>query len=116
MHSCLVDRHVAAGTVREDFQRLVNEGVATVGLETMKDIKSRIREGIVQQDIEDLGRDGTIESQAQGFTVSVRHGPRHGQKGSFVRAREKKQKLTYCIHPAKTRNDAYDFLKMSSLH
>ena len=52
----LVDRHVAAGTVREDFQRLVGEGVANVGLETMKEIKNRIREGIVQQDLEDLGR------------------------------------------------------------
>ena len=43
----LVDRHVAAGTVREDFQRLVSEGVANVGLETMKEIKNRIREGII---------------------------------------------------------------------
>ena len=54
----LVDRHVAAGTVREDFQRLVGEGVSTVGLETMKEIKNRIREGIIQQDLEDLGQHG----------------------------------------------------------
>ena len=54
----LVDRHVAAGTVREDFQRLVSEGVSTVGLETMKEIKNRIREGIVQQDLDELRRDG----------------------------------------------------------
>jgi hypothetical protein len=54
----LVDRHVAAGTVREDFKRLVGEGVSTVGLETMKEIKNRIREGIIQQDLEDLGRQG----------------------------------------------------------
>jgi hypothetical protein len=53
----LVDRHVAAGTVRDDFQRLVSEGVANVGLETMKEIKNRIREGIVQQDLDDLRRD-----------------------------------------------------------
>lgn len=33
----LLDRHVQAGTVRQDFQRLVNEGVESVGLETMKD-------------------------------------------------------------------------------
>jgi hypothetical protein len=52
----LLERHVAAGTVREDFQRLVSEGVSTVGLETMKEIKNRIREGIVQQDLDDLGR------------------------------------------------------------
>lgn len=45
----LVDRHVAAGTVRQDFQQLVSEGVANVGLETMKEIKNRIREGIDQQ-------------------------------------------------------------------
>jgi hypothetical protein len=51
----LVDRHVAAGTVREDFQRLVSEGVASAGLETMKENKNRIREGIVQQDLEALG-------------------------------------------------------------
>jgi hypothetical protein len=53
----LVDRYAPAGTVRDDFQRLVSEGVATVGVETMKEIKIRIREGIVQQDLEDLGRD-----------------------------------------------------------
>ena len=53
----LVDRHVAAGTVRDDFQRLVSEGVANVGLETMKEIKNRIGEGIVQQDLDDLRRD-----------------------------------------------------------
>ena len=39
----LVDRHVAAGTVRADFQQLVREGVASVGLETMKEIKNRIQ-------------------------------------------------------------------------
>jgi hypothetical protein len=53
----LVDRHVATGTVREDFERLVSEGGSTVGLETMKEIKNRIREGIVQQDLDDLRRD-----------------------------------------------------------
>ena len=47
----LVDRHVAAGTVRQDFQQLVSEGVANVGLETMNEIKNRIREGIDQQDM-----------------------------------------------------------------
>ena len=49
----LADRHVAAGTVREDFQRL-SEGVSSVGLETMKEIKNRIRDGIIQQDLENL--------------------------------------------------------------
>jgi len=52
----LVDRHVTAGTVREDFQRLVSEGVSTVGLETMTEIKNRIQEGIVQEDLGEHGR------------------------------------------------------------
>jgi hypothetical protein len=54
----LLDRHVPTGSVREDFQRLVSEGVATVGLETMNDIKNRIQEGIIQQDTEGFGPDG----------------------------------------------------------
>ena len=54
----LVDRHVAAGIVRDDFQRLVTEGVSQVGLETMKGIKHWIQEGVIQQDLEDLDRDG----------------------------------------------------------
>ena len=49
----LADRHVAARTVREDFQRW-SKGVSSVGLETMKEIKNRIWEGIIQQDLEDL--------------------------------------------------------------
>jgi hypothetical protein len=53
----LVDRHVAAGTVRDDFQRLVSEGAANVGLQTMKEIKNRIPEGIIQQDLDDLRGD-----------------------------------------------------------
>jgi hypothetical protein len=36
-------------SIREDFQRLIKEGVQTVGLETMQGIKSRIYEGIVQE-------------------------------------------------------------------
>jgi hypothetical protein len=36
-------------SIKEDFQRLISEGVQTVGLETMQGIKSRIYEGIVQQ-------------------------------------------------------------------
>ena len=49
----LANRHVAARTVREDFQRW-SKGVSSVGLETMKEIKNRIWEGIIQQDLEDL--------------------------------------------------------------
>jgi len=60
----LVDRHVATGTVREDFQRLVSEGVSQVGFETMKEIKNRIQEGIIQQDLEDLDRDPYTRSVA----------------------------------------------------
>jgi hypothetical protein len=37
-------------SIKEDFQRLIREGVQTVGLETMQGIKSRIYEGIVQQE------------------------------------------------------------------
>ena len=42
----LVDRYGPAGRVREDFQRLVSEGVATVGVETMKLIKNLIGRGL----------------------------------------------------------------------
>lgn len=35
--------------VKEDFQRLISEGVQAVGLETMQGIRSRIYEGMVQQ-------------------------------------------------------------------
>jgi len=34
--------------IKEDFQRLISEGVQTVGVETMQGIKSRIYEGIQQ--------------------------------------------------------------------
>ena len=50
----LLERQGATAPIREDFQRLVNEGVQAVGMETMEGIKSRIREGINQQDIERL--------------------------------------------------------------
>jgi predicted transcriptional regulator len=36
--------------IKEDFQRLISEGVETVGIETMESIKNRIRERIVQQE------------------------------------------------------------------
>jgi hypothetical protein len=42
-------------SIKEDFQRLIKEGVQTVGLETMQGIKSRIYEGIVQQEPGDSG-------------------------------------------------------------
>jgi hypothetical protein len=37
-------------SIRADFQRLISEGVQTVGLETMQGIKSRIYEGIQQRE------------------------------------------------------------------
>jgi hypothetical protein len=43
-------RHTPDALIKEDFQRLIGEGVQTVGLETMQSIKSRIYEGIVQQE------------------------------------------------------------------
>lgn len=42
-------------SVKEDFQRLINEGVQAVGLETMEGIRSRIYEGISQQGQGDAG-------------------------------------------------------------
>ena len=41
----LVDRQTGNGTIREDFQRSVTEGVQAVGMETMEGIKNRICEG-----------------------------------------------------------------------
>jgi hypothetical protein len=37
-------------SVKEDFQRLISEGVQAVGIETMQGIRNRIYEGIIQQD------------------------------------------------------------------
>ena len=41
----LVDRHTENETIREDFQRLVNEGVETVGIKTMEGIKTEFGRG-----------------------------------------------------------------------
>jgi len=46
----LLERHTPGVPIKEDFQRLISEGVETVGIETMESIKNRIREGIIQQD------------------------------------------------------------------
>jgi hypothetical protein len=53
----LLERQVPTVPIREEFQRLISEGVQAVGIETMEGIKTRIREGIVQQPIEDIGLD-----------------------------------------------------------
>ena len=45
----------AGVSIKEDFQRLISEGVQAVGLETMQGIKSRIYEGISQQEPEASG-------------------------------------------------------------
>ena len=42
-------------SVKEDFQRLISEGVQAVGLETMHGIRSRIYEGIIQEDQGEAG-------------------------------------------------------------
>ena len=42
----LLERQAPSESIREDFQRLISEGVQTVGVETMEGIKERIREGI----------------------------------------------------------------------
>ena len=51
----LLEHHAPDVPIKEDFQRLIGEGVETVGLETMQSIKNRIREGIIQAEIEGLG-------------------------------------------------------------
>jgi len=44
----LLGRQAAAPDIRDEFQRLVSEGVEAVGVETMEGIKNRICEGIIQ--------------------------------------------------------------------
>jgi hypothetical protein len=51
----LLERHTPGVPIKEEFQQLISEGVQTVGLETMEGIKSRIYEGIVQQEEKDKG-------------------------------------------------------------
>ena len=51
----LLERHTPGVAIKEEFQQLISEGVQTVGLETMEGIKSRIYEGIVQQEEKDRG-------------------------------------------------------------
>ncbi len=43
----LLERQHPTVPIREDFQRLVSEGVQAVGLETMQGIKSQIRDSII---------------------------------------------------------------------
>jgi hypothetical protein len=51
----LLERHTPGVPIKEEFQQLISEGVQTVGMETMEGIKSRIYEGIVQQEEKDRG-------------------------------------------------------------
>jgi hypothetical protein len=51
----LLERHTPGVPIKEEFQQLISEGVQMVGLETMEGIKSRIYEGIVQQEVKDTG-------------------------------------------------------------
>jgi hypothetical protein len=44
--------------IKEEFHQLISEGVQTVGLETMQGIKSRMYEGIAQQEVEKDTRNG----------------------------------------------------------
>jgi hypothetical protein len=52
----LLERQTGSN-IRQDYERLVSEGVQAVGRDTMESIRNRIREGIVQQDIEGLDSD-----------------------------------------------------------
>jgi hypothetical protein len=51
----LLERHTPGVPIKEEFQQLINEGVQTVGLETMEAIKNRIYEGIIQQEQGETG-------------------------------------------------------------
>lgn len=51
----LLERHIPGVPIKEDFQRLINEGVEMVGIETMERTKKRICEGIAQQEQGDNG-------------------------------------------------------------
>jgi hypothetical protein len=51
----LLERQTPGQPIKDEFQQLISEGVQTVGLETMEGIKSRIYEGIVQQEEKDKG-------------------------------------------------------------
>jgi hypothetical protein len=46
----LLERQTPGASIKEDFQQLIREGVQTVGVETIEGIKSRLYEGILQQD------------------------------------------------------------------
>ena len=43
--------------ILEQFRRLVNEGVEVAGLETMQRMEDRLRDGIVFQDLKEMGLD-----------------------------------------------------------
>lgn len=50
-----LERLIRGVPIKEDFQRLIGEGVETVGIETMESIKNRTREGFAQQEQGDNG-------------------------------------------------------------
>ena len=43
--------------ILEQFRRLVNEGVEVSGLETVQRMEDRLRDGIVFQDLQEMGLD-----------------------------------------------------------
>ncbi len=53
----LLERQLASEDLRADFQRLISDGVQAVGVETMDSIKTRIKAGILQQEIEEARSD-----------------------------------------------------------
>lgn len=54
----LLERQSVSDGMRAEFQRLISEGVQAVGVETMESIKTRIKDGILQQEIEGFRSDG----------------------------------------------------------
>ena len=67
----LLERHTPGIPIKVEFQQLISEGVQTVGLETMQSIKSRIYEGIIQQEEKDNGNDPSLSGTPPPFAVAV---------------------------------------------
>ena len=53
----LLQAHHPTAPIREQFQQLVDEGVEVAGLETMQRMEDRLRDGIVFQDLKEMGLD-----------------------------------------------------------
>jgi hypothetical protein len=68
---CLLAHHTRDAPIKEDFQRLIGEGVQTVGPETMPSIKNRIREEIMQAESKSLGSDMKADYEQQSTPLTL---------------------------------------------